>query len=67
MAKRNNKTTAKGILEIDWDAGEATITQIVKEVPYTYDFFKMIEEYNGKNVNFSIGEDIDLPTIEEEG
>ena len=67
MAKRNNRTVAKGILEIDWDAGEATIATPVKDGnPKIYDFFKLLDEYNNKSVNFSIAEDIELPTIEEE-
>lgn len=65
MAKKVNSTTGKGILDIDWTAGKATITTITKDDELVFDFFKILNEYNGKQISFNLKEDIDLPQVGE--
>ena len=65
MAKQSNSTKLKGELTFDLDTNEITITEIVKDVEYTYDLVDILEQYNGKNIAFSITEDKDLEPIEE--
>lgn len=62
--KTVNQTTGKGILEISFDEGVATITEITKDEEITYDFFEILERFNGKQVNFSIREENPIEPIE---
>lgn len=66
MAKRVNTASLKGILDIDFNAGQATVTEIVKDVEHEYDFFKLLEEFNGKTVSITLKEENELPTVDEE-
>lgn len=63
MAKRKNSANLKGTLEVDFNAGTGTVTEIVKDVESEYDFFKLLEEFNGKLVTISITEENELPTV----
>lgn len=63
--KTVNQTTGKGILEVLWDEGKATITEITKDDEITYDFFEILERYNGKQVNFSIREENPIQPVDE--
>lgn len=65
MAKQTNKVGLKGILEVDFNGGVGTITEIVREEPYTYNLFEIIEQFDGKTVTISITEDKELPTVDE--
>lgn len=63
MAKRKNSANLKGTLDVDFNAGVGTVTEIVKEVESEYDFFKLLEEFNGKFVTISITEENELPAV----
>lgn len=64
--KSVNQTTGKGILEIDFESGIATITEITKDDEVPYNFFEILEKYNGKQVSFSIREENLVQPISEE-
>lgn len=66
MAKRVNSATLKGLLELDFNTGVGTVTEVVKEAEYEYDFFKLLEEFNGKHITISVKEENELPTTDEE-
>lgn len=66
MAKRKNQTSGKGILDIQWEEGKATLTTVTKDDELVYDFFKILEEYNGKSITFSVAEDVEIATVDEE-
>ena len=57
MAKRVNSAQLKGKLDIDWSLGELIITESTKEGDFEYSLTKLLEEFNGKNVSFSIKEE----------
>lgn len=63
MAKQKMQVSGKGVLDINWDSGTATITTNTKDSEYVYDFFKILEGYNGKQIFFSITEESELPTL----
>ncbi|WP_341323379.1 YonK family protein [Solibacillus sp. FSL H8-0523] len=63
--KHVNQTSGKGFLEIDWEAGKATLTSFTKDDELTYDFFKELEAFNKKNVSFSIKEENEIDVIDD--
>lgn len=63
--KSVNQTSGKGFLEINFDEGKATLTEIVKDEEFTYDFFEVLSKYNLKHVNFSIKEENPIEPIED--
>lgn len=63
--KSVNQTTGKGVLDINWSEGVATITEITKDGEIPYNFFEILEMYNGKQVNFSIREENPVEPIED--
>lgn len=64
--KSINQTTGKGVLEIDFSTGQATLTEITKDDEIVYDFFEILEMYNGKQTSFSVREENMVQPIEEE-
>lgn len=52
--KHVNQTSGKGFLEIDWEAGKATLTSFTKDDELTYDFFKELEAFNKKTLVFQL-------------
>lgn len=70
MAKRVNSASLKGKLEIDFNLGEGIVTENVKvgkeTVEREFDFFKLLQEFNGKNVSIAIKEENDLEAIDED-
>lgn len=66
MVKRKNQASGKGLLEIDWQEGLGTLTLVDKNGGETvWNFFELLEEFNGKNINFSLAEDIEVEPVEE--
>ena len=65
MAKRVNSATLKGVLDVDFNIGEATVTEIVKDVENEYDFFKLLAEFNGKHVTIAIKEENEIEPVGE--
>lgn len=63
--KSVNQTTGKGILEIDFASGVATITEITKDDEVTYDFFEILNKYNGKQISFRFAEENPILPIED--
>ena len=66
MAKRKNSASLKGTLDVDFNAGTATVTEVVKDVEKEYDFFALLSEFNGKSVTISIAEENELATVDGE-
>lgn len=64
--KSVNQTAGKGILEINWQEGSAIITEITKDDEIPYNFFEILELYNGKQINFSIREENPVEPIGED-
>lgn len=65
MAKRINSAKLKGQLDLNFDEGKATITEIVKDVETVYDFFELLNEFNGKHISISIVEENEIAPLEE--
>lgn len=65
MAKRVNSAQLKGTLDIDWSLGELVITESTKEGDFEYSLTKLLEEFNGKTVTFSIKEEDQITPIDE--
>lgn len=63
--KTVNQTTGKGILEIDFATGVATITEITKDEEIVYDFFEILERYNNTTISFRLAEENPLNPVEE--
>lgn len=63
--KSVNQTAGKGILDINWQEGSAVITEITKDEEIPYNFFEILEKFNGKQVNFSIREENPVEPIDE--
>lgn len=55
--KTVNQTTGKGVLDIDFSTGTATITEITKDDEIPYNFFEILERYNGKAISFRFAEE----------
>lgn len=66
MSKTTNRTAGKGVLNLDFSTGKGTITLVDNNGgETTWDFFEILEMYNGKNISYSFAEDISLEPIEE--
>ena len=65
MAKKVHSVGVKGVLELNFDEGIARITEITKDSEQVYDFFEIINEFNGKSISFSIKEEQDLIPLED--
>lgn len=65
MAKKTNQVGFKGVLDVDFQTGEGTVTEIVKDVESVYNFFETLNEFNGKTVTISIKEENELPKVED--
>ncbi len=65
MAKKTNQVGFKGILDVNFEEGRSTITEVTKETEYVYDFFKELANFNGKSVTISIKEDNEITPIED--
>ena len=62
--KHVNQISGKGYLEIDWEAGKATLTTVTKDEVFVYDFFKELEKFNHKNISFSTKEENEIDVID---
>lgn len=66
MAKRVNSASIKGTLDIDWNLKSGIVTEVTRDGDSVeYDLFKLLEEFNGKEISISIKEEYKLPTIDE--
>lgn len=65
--KLTNSASGKGILDLDFSSGKATLTFIKKNEELQYDFFELLERFNGKMISFSITETNEAETIVENG
>ncbi|MGG0667678.1 YonK family protein [Lederbergia citrisecunda] len=66
MSKMTHKVAGKGILDVNFNEGYGTITFIDKNGGETvWDFFKIIEDLNGKTVSYSFTEENDIEPISE--
>lgn len=66
MAKRVNSASIKGKLSIDWSLESGIITETTRDGDIVeYDLFKLLEEFNGKEISISVKEEYKLPTIDE--
>lgn len=66
MAKRVNSASIKGTLDIDWNLKSGIVTEITRDGDSVeYDLFRLLEEFNGKEISISIKEEYKLPTIDE--
>lgn len=65
MAKVTKNAQLKGKLEVDFNTGSGIVTEVTKEAEFEYDFFKLLEEFNGKTVKISISEENEIETIGE--
>ena len=63
MAKRKNVAQLKGELNVDFEAGVATVTEVTKEAEYVYDFFALLNAFNGRTISINITEENELPTL----
>ena len=64
MSKITNKAAGKGILDVNFNEGRGTITLVDKNGGETvWDFFEIIERFNGKQVSYSFQEEIDIQPI----
>lgn len=67
MSKTTNRTAGKGVLNLDFNTGKGTITLADKDgVETTWDFFEILEMYNGRSISYSFAEDIEISPIEED-
>ncbi|MGD7047071.1 hypothetical protein FZC83_02305 [Rossellomorea marisflavi] len=62
-SKKTHSVSVKG----QFDQDKMEITEITKEDEFTYDFDKILQEFDGKNIMISIKEDVELPVKDEEG
>lgn len=58
MAKKVHSISIKGNL----DVGTMELTEITKDAENVYDFLKILQEFDGKTVKFSIAEEEELAT-----
>lgn len=63
LGKRNNVSKLKGELDIDLENDEITLTLETKEGPKVYDLLSELAIYEGKFINITITEDIDVDPI----
>lgn len=60
-SKKIHSINLRGILDMD----TMEITETTKDSEYVYDFLKILQEFNGKQVSVQIKEEQDLPIKEE--
>lgn len=60
-SKKIHSINLRGILDMD----TMEITETTKDSEYVYDFLKILQEFNGKQVSVQIKEEQDLPLKEE--
>lgn len=66
MSKTTNRTAGKGILDLNFSEGRGTITLVDKDGGETvWDFFEILEMYNGRSISYAFSEDIEISPIEE--
>lgn len=65
MAKKVHSVNLKGVLEIDFNQGTARITEVTKDAEYVYDFFEVLNEFNGKQISIALKEEQELEPIED--
>jgi len=58
MAKKVHSVSLKGELDVD----TMELTEVTKEGEFVYDFLKIIQEFDGKTIKFSIAEEAEIPT-----
>jgi hypothetical protein len=58
MAKKVHSVSIKGTLDI----GTMELTEITKEAENVYDFLKILQDFDGKTIKFSIAKEEELPT-----
>lgn len=67
MSKTTNRTAGKGILDLDFNAGKGTITLVDKDGGETvWDFFEILEMYNGRSISYSFAEDVEIEPLEQD-
>jgi hypothetical protein len=66
MAKLTHASKGKGILDIDFNEGYGKLTLVDKNGGETvWDFFEILQEFNGKNISYNISVDEDISPIGE--
>lgn len=65
MAKRVNSAQLKGVLDVSFEEGFGTITEIVKDEENVYNLFELLNEFNGKQISVTIKEENDIQPVEE--
>lgn len=66
MSKITNKAAGKGILDVNFNEGRGTITLVDKNgLKTVWDFFEIIERFNGKQMSYTFQEEIDIQPIGE--
>jgi hypothetical protein len=58
VAKKIHSVSIKGVLDVN----TMELTEITKEGEFVYDFLKILQDFDGKTVKFSIGEEEEIPT-----
>ena len=67
MAKRTHSSKGKGILDINFQEGYGRLTLVDKNGgEKTWDFFEILQEFNGKSITYNISEDEDITPVEGE-
>ncbi|MCY8837679.1 YonK family protein [Bacillus atrophaeus] len=56
-SKKVHQINVKGYFDMD----VMEVTEQTKEEEYTYDFKKILSEFNGKNVSITVKEEYELP------
>lgn len=64
--KHVNQISGKGLLEIDWEAGKATLTTVTKDEVFVYDFFNELDKFNNKHISFTTKEENEINVIDAE-
>lgn len=66
MAKLTHSSKGKGILDIDFNEGYGKLTLVDKNGGETvWDFFEILQEFNGKNISYNISVDEDIAPVGE--
>lgn len=63
MAKRKHSLNLSGTMDLDFNIGTGTVTEVIKDAEYEYDLFALLNEFNGKNVKISVTQEDDVQTI----
>jgi hypothetical protein len=59
-SKKIHAVNIKGLFDLD----TMEITEQTKEAEFTYDFLKILQEFDGKQISISIKEENELPVKE---